>query len=69
MNVGQAWTIFLDIGNPNYSDDAKGLAIYKIIKCSTRSNIKKDIIYDALLYLLRRVYILPGESEGGDAKE
>lgn len=65
MNIGQATAIFLHIDSPNYTDEEKGLAIYKVCKMPTHNSILKKDLFKVIWYLLKMVYELPKESDDG----
>lgn len=51
INFGQAYTIFQNLDSDEYTDEAKGLAIYMIMNLDTHNGVKKADILKALKWL------------------
>lgn len=52
MLVGEAYSIFHNIDDPNITDEEKGLAIWKVASMETHNSVTKAAMVKVIRYLL-----------------
>jgi hypothetical protein len=59
MKMGEAYKIFYDIESQEYTDEEKGMAIYRVLKMETHNSVTKDAMLKVIAWLLGMAFELP----------
>lgn len=59
MRVGEAYSIFLNIDDPEITDEEKGLAIWRVVRMETHNSVTKAAMLKVIRYLLGLCFELP----------
>ena len=63
MNIGEACYIFEHIDSEEYTDEEKGMAIYKVMKMPTHNSFTRFSMLKVIEYLLSLSFELPEENK------